>query len=201
MISHAEELRALMVDNQPAPMSDALAARRPSRIVFVVIWVVLHSVLLTVLGGSGLALPVIGLIVLPVSYALVLGWYRPTAGTWGCNVVVGGVVWTAVAGMVQANSLLAFAVFGLITGLTTLLLLPWRGRRTASWPLINLLGASAAGWVVALPMGDETPAFIARHLIAGALYGLITGPALAFFLRDDPPAPDAIKVPNDQPTP
>ena len=192
---------ALLVHTQSALGGDTLVEDRPSRRVFVIIWVLLHgALLLAIIISFWWLFPPPLLLV--VSYALVMRWYRPAAGSWGGGVCWGGAIWMAVASLVQADDLVALVLFGLITGLTTLSLLPWRGWRTATWPLINLLGTSAAAWVFpAFDGWGPSGSAIVGCFMAGALYGLITGPALAFFLRDDPPAPGAIEVQDDQPTP
>jgi hypothetical protein len=190
-----------MSDSQPILGADAPSARWTSRIVFVFIWGVLHGALLPAIVLSSFFWFITAPILLPVSYALVLGWYRPPAGAWGCNVVGGGFVWMGVMEMVHADGLLAFAVFGLITGFTTLLLLSWRGWRTATWPFIHLLGTSAAAWAAPTfhGWGPSQDDFVG-YIMAGALYGLITGPALAFLLHDDTPAPHATGVQDTQPS-
>jgi len=175
-----------------SPSSCRRATPWTTRLIFVIIWVLLHGALLVAIGFTSVLSFITAPILLVVSYAPVMRWYQPAAGSWGGGICWGGAIWMAVASLVQADDLVALVLFGLITGLTTLSLLPWRGWRTATWPLINLLGVSAARWVVpAFITWIPTHDFLVSNGLGGMVYGLITGPALAFFLWDDSPAPNA----------
>jgi hypothetical protein len=104
--------------------------------------------------------------------------------------------------LIDVSGMLGVVILGMITGLTTLPQVPWHGLRTATWPLINTLAARAASlvWVwIPLPWNAEPEQAIGVAFLSGALYGLITGPALVFFLRNDPPAPIATGVQDTQP--
>jgi hypothetical protein len=180
-----------------SPSSSPRATPWTTQLIFVIIWGVLHGALLLALVISSFLWVITAPILLLLSYALVFGWYPPAAWTsavwtWALALCGGGGLWMGVVTMVDTNIVITFTLLGLITGLTTLPILPWRGVRTAAWPFINLLGTSAAAWIAPTfhgwgPSHDD----FAGYVMAGAFYGLVTGPALAFFLHDAPEVRDA----------
>jgi hypothetical protein len=160
-------------------------------LIFVISWTLLHGGLLAVLSVSAFVWIFVALLLVPLSYGLLFGWYRPDARTWGIRTCGGYILWLILVGIVsRVTSLDLFSVrwLGLMIGFTTMPLLPQRGHWRVVWPLINMLGWSSAGGVFPrfsawTPSGDE----IVGCVMAGALYGLITGPALAILLQDDQP--------------
>jgi hypothetical protein len=203
MISQQEEQGGLMPNTDLTPVSHAPSVRQPSRIVFVLLWVLLHGTLLFALIASSLLMLVVATPLLFLSYAPLMRWYRPAAWTWGAWIAGGGLLWFAMATLGTIDDHLAVVVLGMTTGITTLPLLPWRGLRTACWPLINLLGGMAAFllyralWERGNGLGTQVEVIV----FSGALYGLITGPVLAILLHDAHPTWFEHFLHHDQPTP
>jgi hypothetical protein len=161
-------------------------------LIFIISWTLLHGGLLAILCVSIFVWTFVALLLVPTSYGLLFGWYRPNARTWGIRTCGGYILWLILVGIVSrvtAVDLFSVGWLGLMIGLTTMPLLPQRGRWRVVWPLINMLGWSAAGWVFpGFPGWVLTRDEIVGFFMSGALYGLITGPALAILLLDDQPA-------------
>lgn len=156
---------------------------------FIITWVLLHSGILLVLTVGWMIWPLLAFIIIPGSYSILLRGDHSHPGKLGLSTCVGGVislvVLTVIKGVVltviKDDGLFVMGVIGMVTGVANIPLLPWRGVRTAIWPLINTLGGIVAYTVLM----DVDKIGIGVVLVSGAIYGLITGPVLVTILHTD----------------
>lgn len=148
---------------------------------FIITWVLLHSGILLVLTVGWMIWPLLAFIILPGSYSILLRGDHSHPGKLGLSTCVGGVISLVVLTVIKGDGLFMMGVIGMTTGVANIPLLPWRGVRTAIWPLINTLGGIVAYTVLM----DADKKGIGVVLVSGAIYGLITGPVLVTILHTD----------------
>ena len=161
-------------------------------LLFIIVWVIMHGAMfLGIWITSYISGLLAALVLIPGSYGGLLRWYLPTPGTWAVTTVGGGVLVLVLGGIIHPSDLLGSGMLGIATGMANLPLLPTRGLRKVLWPLCTTVaGIAAYGVMMRLTLPDGMnfqTAVMARVVVSGALYGLITGPVLAVLLHDRHP--------------
>ena len=166
--------------DEPAPPVERAATRHEAIMQFLCLWILLHCGNLLLMAGSGFFWPLVALITMPMSYRLLLKGRLTRPGTLGLVTTIGSIIGLLLADGRATTDLISMARTGFLVGMLSLPLLPWRGLRSCTWPIMTTLGWSAA-WAVVHVSGAD----VGRLIGAGAVYGLLTGPVLDQLLDED----------------
>jgi hypothetical protein len=151
-------------------------------------WVLIHSVIVVALGMSWYFWIYTAPCILLGMYTVLGDEILPDSRFWGLTTWTGGMCgYTALVLIDPLQRLgIAAGIGGGIGGLT-LLLLPWRGFQTLVWPLSTTLGSFGAASIVWIGYRQQDMDVLGILLIAGAVYGLLTGPVVYRLLAEDRP--------------
>ena len=162
-----------------APPGSGSAATRGSWWRFLSMWVVIHSLIVLALGMSWYFWVYLAPCILLGMYTLLGNEILPDARFWGLTTWTGGMCGYTVIVLIDSSQRFGIAagIGGGIGGLT-LLLVPWQGVQTLVWPLSTTLGSLGAAGIIWIGYQQQDADVIGILLMAGTLYGLLTGPIL-----------------------
>jgi hypothetical protein len=146
---------------------------------FLGLWVIVHSVIVVALGISGYFWIYTAPCILLGMYTVLGDEILPDSRFWGLTTWTGGMCGYTVIVLIDSSQRLGIAagIGGGIGGLT-LLLIPWRGIQTLVWPLTTTLGSLGAACIVWIGYRQQDMGMLGILLMAGAVYGLLTGPVV-----------------------